>query len=206
MKRTARCKKNYTYRSVFGLESIERTNWTSHRSPYFCLTQPSEHTSPSRLTQAELLPPPLPLLNQSQRAGKNSYSRLWLNRYSSHRHSGTVAHFRLQDSDWLPCYANANSYTNTHIALQPPFSHSLETCTHCMFKKKCIWNYISRCSSCLFLMSLSRKIFTPPQPPTHPHLHGSVVQLFHQQPNHIHAPYCGEAEEYATCHSRLILP
>lgn len=39
----------------------------------------------------------------------------------------------------------------------------------------------------------------------HPHLHGSVLQLFRQQPHHTHALYSKEAqEEYATCHSRLM--
>lgn len=36
------------------------------------------------------------------------------------RHSGAAAHYRLRLSDWLPRYTNAHSYTNTHMAPQPP--------------------------------------------------------------------------------------
>lgn len=175
---------------------IMRTEWTSrHSLPLVHLTQPWELTSPSRL---QLLPP-LPLPNQQQLAGKNSYLGILAKLFSPLRRSVSFAHFRLQDSDWLPRYTNAHSYTNTdtHIAPQTPslplkckssltFRHTCE-CIHCInvSKMKCDINQIWGCSCFLFFdVSVRRRV---------------LQQLSHEQPDHIRILYCGEAQE-GVCH------
>lgn len=116
----------YTYRSVLDCkeaESIQRTEWTSHPSPSVRLTQPREltshhHPGSRRPSYCPLRPFSTSPSGQLKTVSEGSD---WTVPPLTDGRSGAVAHFRLQDSDWLPRYTNAHSYTNTntHKAPQP---------------------------------------------------------------------------------------
>lgn len=186
-------------------DSIGRTKWTSHRSPV-CLTQPWELTSHQHPGSHRLSYCPLcPLLNQSQRVGLNSYWGLWRNRSSSHRQTqwccctgfGLITLLR----KWPQLHKHPHSTPTPSLPLPHKectldwdpdlYGHAYNALTHVSEIK--LWG--------LFFWRLCQERDFPP------HLHGGVVQLFHQQSDHIRALYCREAqEEYATCHSLIYVP
>lgn len=199
-------------------ESMWRTEWTSHHSPSAHLTQPWEfkshyHPDSHSLSCCPLGPFPT---SPSRRVKTFTGVSDWTVPPLTDRLCGALAHFSLQDSDWLPRNTNAHSYTNAHIlylAPQPPVSRSharvhldsdpnwygdVLTLHWRVLKRTCILIKMSSIVT-LFFWCLCQEWDLPPPtqqcgaavPPTARPYSGSSLR--------------GKAqEEHATCHSPLM--
>lgn len=170
------------------------------------LTQPWEHTShhhpgfrqqscSHNLSHC----PPLPWSHKSQQTG--------LKRTGAFLLSHTEAPSYIWGTRILRQMTLLHTYTQIHIythnpSLQTHTAKDIQMCTYANTQLTCSKVYLYNWT---FLVM---NLFPDGCVQDFPHLPWPLqgrAQLFHEQPHHIHALYCGETlEEYATCHSPLM--